>query len=113
MASETFTRSLSRIECERRKWVLDAKVARYDARSRRSHDLHGIADGVAIDPTRQHLIYLQWTSTANFAARKRKIEQSAWGRMLVQLPCVRVLVWGWRDDGTLREAAFTASGEWE
>lgn len=102
-SSDRWTDARAMIECNLRGWsMIEANVkGSVDPRTKRwvsaSHDFLGIFDGVATPLETGGLIAIQWTSASNFAARKRKIEQSGKLPWLAKAG-VAVVVWGFRRD---------------
>jgi hypothetical protein len=93
------------LECSKRGWAL-RHTSWYDARTKRTHDLFTGFDGLAF-PSSGGMVALQWTSAANAATRVKKLEALPETEMLLRVPA-RVVVWGWREDGRLREIEITS-----
>lgn len=96
---ESTLRKWSKTEATRRGWAAE-RVDYFDHRTKRSHDLFGIFDLIGLG--RGLTAGIQYTTSGNMAARAKKVRASLW------LPALRdagwlVLVWGWRNDGTLRQ----------
>lgn len=110
-SSEGWTRQLTQLECNRRGWEFrDTTWAGYKRKSQpfpRTYDLFGCIDGLASGSLWPEGFAIQFTSWTNVAARIKKCrEEHPDALEFLQAMGLQVLVWGWRQDGKLREHRF-------
>ena len=86
-----------------------AKAEHYNVHARRSFDLFGFVDVVAVHPKHGWLM-LQVTSSSNVAARLRKIaeDHGEKAETMLSVPFTAVEVWGWnKAKGKWRKVQLT------
>ncbi len=96
-------RQLAMLQCQMRHWDFE-QVGWYDHRARRNHDLFGFIDMLAHDDA--GTIAIQYTSSSNMSARMKKVTGHKNFARVTEGYGWRVVVWGFRPDGSVREAWF-------
>lgn len=101
MPSETWTRQLAEVECNRRGWTY-VRVGYYDARKRRNQDLLGAFDMLAAADGVTYAI--QYTDRSDHSKRRRKLNENApLAREFALAAGWVVLLWSFDAKGRLKQ----------